>query len=140
MTYGYTASVLGNALGKPAFYAYLDLDPTDDHTSTLISIWSFLLYVGALVGCLLCAPLSTRFGRKIPIFIASLTSVLGGALQAGLVSSNMLCVARVVIGAAAGLLIAAVPPYQAEVSPPHGRGIMIGLHGTALESSPLHPY
>ncbi|KAF7557364.1 hypothetical protein G7Z17_g637 [Cylindrodendrum hubeiense] len=40
----------------------------------------------------------------------------------------MLTVSRFIIGIGAGVILPAIPLYQAEVSPAHARGLMVGLH------------
>jgi MFS family permease len=131
-TYGYTISILGNTLSKPNFYLYMGLSttgPDAGHTNALIAAWNCLLYVGGLFGCLMYPWISNRYGRKRPIFLAGVSAIVGGALQAGEVHAAMLAIARVVIGLSTGLILSGVPLYQAEVAPPNARGLMVGLHG-----------
>lgn len=107
------------------------------HTNALIAAWNCLLYVGGLFGALSYPWLSNRFGRRIPIFASGVSALVGGALQAGEVNAAMLCVARVIIGTATGLILSGVPLYQAEISPPSARGLMVGLHGKHSNSGSI---
>lgn len=135
LTYGYTISILGNALSKPAFYEYMGLEttgPTAGHTNSLIAAWNCLLYVGGFVACICYPSISSRYGRRFPIFLSGVSVIIGGGLQAGTVNSSMLCVARVIMGLATGFILSGVPLYQAEVAPPHSRGLMVGLHGSLI--------
>jgi MFS family permease len=139
LTYGYTISILGNNLGKPEFYTYLGLSttgPDKGHTESLIAAWNCLLYVGGLLACLSYPWISNRFGRRLPIFLAGVSVIVGGGLQAGTVNSGMLCAARVITGFATGFILCGVPLYQAEVAPPHSRGLMVGLHGKTVDAKP----
>lgn len=130
LTYGYNISILGNALSKPAFYEYLGLVPVgNSHTEALIAAWNCLLYVGGMIGCVCYPWISNRYGRKFPIFLSSVSVIIGGGMQAGIVNAAMLCVARVIQGLSNGLVLSGIPLYQAEVAPPHTRGLMVGLHG-----------
>lgn len=134
-TYGYTISILGNALGKPDFYAYLALSPVGPgsaHTQSLIAAWNCLLYVGGLIACVSYPWIANQYGRRVPIFLSGVSVIVGGGLQAGMVSAGMLCAARVIIGFATGFILCGVPLYQAEIAPPHSRGLMVGLHGKTL--------
>ena len=131
-TYGYVISVLATTLSKPDFYIYMGLDtvgPGKGYANAIIAAWNCLLYVGAVFGGVLYSFVSDRWGRKTPIVIGASLTALGGALQAGTVNSAMLAVARVIIGLGIGFILPAIPLYQAEVAPPHARGLMVGLHG-----------
>lgn len=134
-TYGYLISVLATALAQPTFYVYMGLDTVGEgksYANSIIATWNCIMYVGAVIGGACYGVTSNRLGRKFPISLGCLAVIIGGGLQAGCVDVAMLAVARVVIGLGAGLLLPAIPLYQAEVSPPHGRGLMVGLHGSAL--------
>lgn len=132
LSYGYVISILGNTLSKPAFYEYMGLEltgPGASHTETLVAVWNSLLYIGALIGCSIYPWGARTYGRRAPIAAGAVGVIIGGGLQAGCVNSSMLAVARVIIGLGIGNILPGVPLYQAEVSPPHGRGLMVGLHG-----------
>ena len=104
--------------------------PGKAYATSIIAAWNCLLYVGAVFGGALYSLVSNRWGRKMPIALGSSLTVVGGALQAGCVNAAMLAVARVIIGFGIGFLLPSIPLYQAEVAPPHSRGLMVGLHGT----------
>lgn len=132
LSYGYAITSLGNALSKPVFNEYLDLSmtgPRADYTTSMIALWNCIIYVGSLFGCLSYALFAQRFGRRRPIALAAVLATVGSALQAGLVNGAMLAVSRFVIGLGIGLILSAVPTYQAEIAPPSGRGLIVGLHG-----------
>jgi MFS family permease len=131
-TYGYVIAVLGTTLSKPDFYIYMDLDtvgPGKTYAEAIIATWNCVLYVGAVFGGISYSFISDRWGRRAPIGIGSFFAMFGGALQAGSVNVAMLAVSRVIIGLGIGMLLPAIPLYQAEVSAPHTRGLMVGLHG-----------
>lgn len=131
-TYGYNIAILSTTLSKPDFFLYMKLDPVGPgkgYTNSIISALNCLLYVGAVMGGILYSILSNRFGRKNPIMVSAAISVLGSAIQAGSVDVAMMCVSRVIVGISQGLILPAIPLYQAEVAPPHARGLMVGLHG-----------
>jgi hypothetical protein len=37
-----------------------------------------------------------------------------------------------IVGFSSGYSVAAMPPYYAEIAPPHARGLMTGAHGSFL--------
>lgn len=87
---------------------------------------------GALVGAIFQAPLSNKFGRRIANQAASVLMIISGALQAGSVDVPMFTVCRVISGIAGGMLFANTPVYMSEVSPPHTRGMLVGLVGVGV--------
>jgi MFS family permease len=136
MTFGFSLAVLGSQLDKPGFLAYFNLDLVNpqkiDHTNSILAAFNCLLYVGGWIGSLSMGTLADLFGRRIAIALGAGLVVLGGALQAGSVAQAMFCVARIVTGLGVGILLGAVPLFQAEISPPHSRGLMVGFHGVFL--------
>jgi predicted MFS family arabinose efflux permease len=64
---------------------------------------------GAIIGSLSVAFIADRLGRKKTVFIGSLISIFGCALQAGANSIAMLIAGRVIAGVAVGILSAVVP-------------------------------
>lgn len=99
------------------------------HANQIIAVWNLILYVGAIVACMMCPIVGDRWGRRIVIGLGGVISVVGAALQAGSVNPAMLIVARFVVGAGMGILLATVPLYQTEISPPSNRGLIVGIHG-----------
>ncbi|KAL4745340.1 hypothetical protein BDW72DRAFT_208286 [Aspergillus terricola var. indicus] len=125
-TYGFAANALSGTLSQTTFIAkFLN---TPNSTSIQDGLLSGFLG-GAFVGAILQAPLSTKFGRRIANMAASVIVIISGALQAGSVNIKMFVVARVLCGIGAGMVFANTPVYMSEVSPPHTRGMLVGLNG-----------
>lgn len=103
----------------------LNFDPMDRFKLIILS--SFL--GGALVGAVLQAPLANKFGRRIANAAAAVIVIISGALQAGAVDATMFIVGRVICGIGSGMVFTNTPVYMSEVSPPHTRGMLVGLHG-----------
>ncbi|KAK5100049.1 hypothetical protein LTR70_008011 [Exophiala xenobiotica] len=131
LTYGYSSSIIATTLGQPSFIAYFQLD-TRSNAANLMGAINGLFQAGGLVGALSCGSCADWLGRRKAILIASVTSVVGGALQAGSVSIGMYIAMRFVTGLGIGALVALVPLYQSEVSPPKMRGLLVGMHGVLL--------
>lgn len=134
-TYGYTASIMGGTLGRPEFYVYMELTltgPGSGHTNSLIAAWNLLLYAGGLVGVCFYPELSRRFGRRLPLAMGGVVNAFGGALSAGEINPGMLCAGRFFAGFGLGLILPGTPLYQAEIAPPHSRGLVVGLHASLL--------
>jgi MFS family permease len=88
--------------------------------------------LGAFVGGLFAGPISERIGRKRSIQLASIVFVLGSALQAGAITTQMLLGGRFVQGLGIGMYSMNVPVYQSELSPPHLRGRFVALQQLSI--------
>ncbi|CRG91746.1 Putative polyol transporter 2 [Talaromyces islandicus] len=130
-TYGYSSSIIATTLGQPSFLSYFLLDSRSNATQLEGAI-NGLFQAGGLVGCLSCIGTADWLGRKQSILIAALVTVVGGALQAGSVHIAMYLVFRFITGIGVGALVALVPLYQSEISPPKIRGFLVGIHGVML--------
>ncbi|CAI7659928.1 unnamed protein product [Penicillium discolor] len=124
--YGFAANALSGSLSQTTFIAKFLSTP--DATSRQDGMLGGFLG-GALVGAILQAPVSNKFGRRIANAVAALIVIISGALQAGAVDATMFIVARVICGVGAGMVFSNTPVYMSEISPPHTRGMLVGLHG-----------
>jgi MFS family permease len=148
-TYGYCSAIISTTLGQPQFYEYLHLatyGPGLSHTNALTGAMNGLFQGGGLFGSLAVGPIADKFSRRGSIAIAAGICLIGGALQTGTVNVAMFLVARFITGKGsttplcysllkfskgfgAGMILCSVPLYQSEVSPPHSRGVLVGIHG-----------
>ncbi len=71
--------------------------------------------------------IADRWGRKRAFAIATMLSIIAGALVAGSVHIAMLITVRFIHGLGLGMTIALVPLYLTEVAPAHRRGVLSGL-------------
>lgn len=78
-----------------------------------------LFSFGAAVGALTQGWLSDYLGRKKAMFIATVLSILGGALCAGSVHIAMLIVVRVLNGFGLGMIVTMSPMYIAGMTAPY---------------------
>ncbi|KIX99383.1 uncharacterized protein Z520_04959 [Fonsecaea multimorphosa CBS 102226] len=131
VTYGYCASIIGTTLGQPSFISYFELD-TRPNASGLIGATNGLFQTGGLFGTLSCMKSADWLGRRKALFVASIVTTVGGALQAGSVHIAMYIVARLITGLGIGALVTLVPLYQSEVAPPKIRGLLVGIHGIMI--------
>lgn len=88
-----------------------------------------------MVGSLVQAPIANKFGRRVANAAAAVTVIISAALQAGSVNVGMFLFARVLCGVGAGMVLANIPVYMSEVSPPHNRGMLVGLQGVGIVSA-----
>jgi len=106
---------------------------------------------GGCIGALIIGPIADKLSRRGAIAAAAFTCLVGGALQCGTVNVGMFLFARFLtgktgpdtaelpslllntkLGIGTGMIVCAVPLYQSEVSPPHSRGLLVGVHGVSI--------
>lgn len=87
-----------------------------------------------MIGALAIGPLADKIGRRLSIMVASVLSLIGGALVAGSVHIAMFIVVRVLQGVGLGALATLTPVYLNEASTPSKRGLLTGMHGFFLVS------
>ncbi|KEF53346.1 uncharacterized protein A1O9_10321 [Exophiala aquamarina CBS 119918] len=126
-SYGFGFSVFVTAQGQPGFYQYFGLDPTSTYTARILDAVNALFTAGAAFGSLAQSPLADKYGRKIALAVAGMTSLIGTALAAASVRVAMLIVVRLFQGFGLGMILALVPLYLNEVAPPQHRGLISGL-------------
>lgn len=102
VAYGYCSSIISTTLAQPSFLSYFELD-TRANASNLEGAINALFQTGGLFGCLSCIASADILGRRKAILTASLTTVIGGALQAGSVQIGMYLVFRFVTGLGIGM-------------------------------------
>ncbi|KAJ5887855.1 hypothetical protein N7495_007896 [Penicillium taxi] len=124
--YGFGANALSGSLSQVTFIEkFLSTPQAASRQSGMLG--GFL--GGAMIGALVQAPLANKFGRRIANGVAALIVIISGALQAGAVNVAMFIAGRVICGIGSGMIFANTPVYMSEVSPPHTRGMLVGMHG-----------
>ena len=98
------------------------------------------LLVGAMVGAILCGPLTDRIGRKRVVMSASTLfglCAIGDALAPNLF---WLLLFRAFMGLSVGAISVTVPVYLAEIAPARARGTLAGLFQLAISTGILVAY
>lgn len=121
---------MSNTLGEPGFLSYFNLATDSAYASQVIGAFNGVLSAGGALGCVTVAWTSKRYGRKWSMNASAVVAVIGGAIQTGSVNAAMLIFSRFVIGWGMGMMAVLIPIFQAEVSPPGSRGLLVGQHGT----------
>ncbi|KAJ9615767.1 hypothetical protein H2200_001844 [Cladophialophora chaetospira] len=131
LTYGYTASIIGTTLGQPSFLNYFDL-LTRSNGTDLISTMNGLFQTGGVIGTLLLPTVADKYGRKWACAVPAILAIISGAIMAGSVNVGMFIAFRFVAGAAAFMILAAVPILMNEIAPVHMRGALVDVHAVML--------
>jgi MFS family permease len=101
LTYGYASSIIATTLGQPSYIAYFELN-TRSNANDLTGAINGLFQAGGLIGTLSCHVFADWLGRRKALLIASVISVMGGALQAGSVHIGMFIAVRLISGIGIG--------------------------------------
>lgn len=120
--FGYDSGIIASSIAQPHFIEYMG-DPTPAERGGIVSSFTG----GAILGALSVSFLADRFGRKKTVFVGSLVSILGSALQGGAVNMPMMIAGRLIAGFSVGLLSAVVPMYCSEIAIAADRGKLSGL-------------
>lgn len=86
------------------------------------------LYVGCIIGTLITGYCADRFGRKIPLIVASGIFVMSSVLMGFAPSYEMLIIWRILAGVGVGAASMLSPLYIAEVSPASIRGKLVSVN------------
>lgn len=132
LLFGYDTGVISGAL----LFIKQDFQVTPFLQGVIVSS----LLVGAMVGAMLCGPLSDRYGRRVVILIAAIIFALGALVSAFAPGVFILVVGRVILGLAVGMASVVVPLYIAEMAPPDIRGGLVTLNQLMITVGILAAY
>lgn len=96
--------------------------------------------VGAIAGAAFAGPAADTYGRRRMILLAAAVFIVGALGSAAAPNTEVLVIARVVIGVAIGLASAAAPVYISEVAPPESRGRLVSFFQLAVTIGILVAY
>lgn len=131
MSYGYSASIISTTLAQPSFFAYMELDKRSNATE-LIGLTGSLYQAGGFIGTFFVTFFADRWGRRVGIAVPAALTVVTGALLAGSVNISMFIAVRPFAGAAAYMIVSAVPVWMSEVVPANIRGPLVNIHGACI--------
>ncbi|ORY20790.1 general substrate transporter [Naematelia encephala] len=121
--FGYDSGIISSVISAnyTHFHSYFN-EPKQNIIGAIVSVFAG----GAFFGALLAGQTADLIGRKRTIQMGSLIAIVGCTLQTAAVNVAMLIVGRLIAGFSIGVLSMIVPMYQAEISPPHARGLLSG--------------
>lgn len=133
--FGYPASIISFTLSNPDFLEYTGLQDAQGLNEGLVGATNGVFQAGAVINIILTVIMLEKYGRKKAIYFDCFWGLLGGALAAGARNTSMFIVARFFLGASSFGLLALIPIYTAELSPPHTRGFFSGMNGFNISFS-----
>lgn len=121
-TFSYDSGIITSTIALDTFKAHFN-SPSDTVTGGIVSAFQG----GAIAGTIFNMLFADKLGRRWTIFIGSLVSIFGSALQSGAVNMAMLIIGRFIGGFAVGQLTSTIPMYAGELSEAKYRGVLSGL-------------
>lgn len=124
LLFGYDQGVFGGLIATPQLLSGLHIAASDANTQgTVTAIYD----IGCLVGCLICATVGEKLGRRIYIFIGGLIIILGASIQASSSGSGMMIAGRVLAGVGTGMETSFIPIWVSECAQAGHRGALIAV-------------
>jgi sugar porter (SP) family MFS transporter len=105
--------------------ALLFITPEFDLSSLESGLVVAAVPIGAVGGAIFAGRLSDRYGRRLMILISSVVFAAGAIVSGVAPDSEVLVIARLVVGVAIGIASATCPVYISEVAPPDIRGRLV---------------
>jgi sugar porter (SP) family MFS transporter len=124
LLFGYDTGVIAGAL--------LFITPDFDLSSFESGLVVAAVPIGAVLGAGLAGRLSDAYGRRLLILISSIVFVVGSLVCAAAPGTEVLVIARTILGVAIGLASATAPVYISEVAPPDIRGRLVTFFQLAV--------
>ncbi|KAI0009750.1 general substrate transporter [Xylariaceae sp. FL0662B] len=125
---GYNQGVLGTVSGTPGFIDMAGIGADGIVTdSTKQGGLAAAYYFGGMCGCFIGGWVGDKVGRKRGVLVGAAFGIVGAALMAASVNSDMFICARVVTGLGIGFINAIVLPWVSELSQAHDRGSSFSL-------------
>ncbi|OJJ43541.1 hypothetical protein ASPZODRAFT_154425 [Penicilliopsis zonata CBS 506.65] len=136
LLYGIDSGEIGGFMSMTSFlkdFGYWDTKTDAYNIATPVQLAiNLLMLVGSVLACFVAGPIGTRYGRRVGLLCCGLCGLVGPILQACSTHIGTMYVGRIISGAGIGFASNFVPVYQAEVSPTHLRGMLVGLYQAGI--------
>ncbi|KAJ5717725.1 hypothetical protein N7488_003371 [Penicillium malachiteum] len=151
--YGYAGSVIATTLTQPSFTKHMKLD-TAPNAAAITGAMNALFYTGGVFGSFFAGWSSKKFGRKFAAGFGNALLLFSGALMTASVNPTMFIAFRffsgfgyvirtgnevmqqsltpVPLDLSAMVILASVPVWIAELSPPRLRGLLSDIHAVMM--------
>jgi MFS family permease len=131
-TFGFANSCIGSIQGLDSFLEYFSISETGQYSNTIRGALSGVFAGGSGIGALVLSSITDRWGRVRTLQLTALLCIIGGVIQTSSINVTMLLVGRAISGFGVGMIVALVPIYQSEISPPESRGLLVSSHGVFI--------
>lgn len=93
----------------------------------IVAIVVAITVLGAFIGSLIASPISDKWGRKVPLYIADVLFIIGSITMALAPNVWVLILGRFIIGICVGIYMMLVPAYLSEMVPSSIRGGVVAM-------------
>lgn len=115
------SSIMGSINSLPQYKKYFNIN------NGTLGLNSAAIWIGLILTLPFIQQMADGFGRRKTIFISLGLMVVGIILTACSVHSAMFVIGRIILGMSSGIFGSSASVLVAEVSPPHQRGLILGL-------------
>ncbi|KYQ93740.1 hypothetical protein DLAC_05129 [Tieghemostelium lacteum] len=124
LIFGYNTGVIAGVLNLPEFKSYSDINK---------GILTCSLLIGAMVGSLVAGYVLDKLGRKRPMAIFAIVSIVG-SVGSSFVPTHLWYMVpfRFILGLSVGVCAVVCPNYVGEMSPPERKGTLGTLFQIAI--------
>lgn len=130
-SYGYASSIIATTLSQPSWTLDMGL-ATKSNANALIGATNGMFYAGGFFGSLGAGWVSAEYGRKMAAIVACAMIIVFSALITASQNIGMFIAFRFLTGVGAGAIMAIIPVWVAEVSPPKVRGALVVVHAVMV--------
>ncbi|KAK4141463.1 general substrate transporter [Dichotomopilus funicola] len=132
MQYGLDSACLASLQAMPGFlrvFGYPDPAQNGGYgiDGTFQQLIGSLLTFGAFLSSIFAGAFAQFFGRKPALWLASLLTALGAAIQIGTSQWGVVYLGRLILGIGNGFLVTFSNIYCAEAAPAHLRAVLVAL-------------
>ncbi|KIY52993.1 hypothetical protein FISHEDRAFT_55630 [Fistulina hepatica ATCC 64428] len=120
----FSLGIITTSIAHDSFKSYMH-HPNSAATGAIVATF----VAGEAIGAILMVFIGDKLGRKRFMQLGCLIVTVGTVIQTAAQNFGMFLAGRIITGIAVGGLVATVPIYNSEISPPETRGLIAGLSG-----------
>ena len=125
--FGFDTGIATTTIAHQSWKDYMD-KPSEGLTGAVVSVY----IAGEAVGALMQTAIGDKIGRIRFMQLSCIIVTIGTTIQTASVNIGMFLAGRVIAGIAVGGMVATVPIYLSEISPPRYRGLIGGISGCGI--------
>ncbi|KAF3762825.1 putative MFS monosaccharide transporter [Cryphonectria parasitica EP155] len=125
--FGFDTGIATTTIAHESWIEYMN-KPSEALTGAVVSVY----IAGETIGALAQIAVADKLGRLRFMQVMCVVVTIGTVIQTASVNIGMFLAGRALAGTAVGGLVATVPIYLSEISPPSHRGLIGGVSGCGI--------
>lgn len=125
--FGFDTGIATTTIAHQSWIEYMQ-DPSAGLTGAVVAVY----IAGEVVGALAQTAVADKLGRVRFMMVMCAIVTIGTVIQTASINIGMFLADRMLAGVAVGGLVATVPIYLSEISPPSQRGLIGGISGCGI--------